>query len=118
MLYIDLDGFKWINDTRGHAVGDQLLVQVSDRLSTCVRSRDALARLGGDEFVVMLPRVAGDADARNMARRLRKLRAAGELRPYVAPARNLARLPAKLGLIAGALPGLITGKLRDWWGSG
>ncbi len=94
LLYIDLDGFKWINDTRGHAVGDQLLVQVSDRLSTCVRSRDALARLGGDEFVVMLPRVAGDADARNMARRI--LAAIAE--PYAVD-NHVCHLSASIGIV-------------------
>ncbi|MEO7578148.1 MAG: diguanylate cyclase, partial [Massilia sp.] len=54
VLLIDLDHFKDINDTMGHAVGDALLVEVSERLLGCVRARDTLGRLGGDEFAVIL----------------------------------------------------------------
>lgn len=54
MLYIDLDQFKLVNDACGHAVGDQLLIQVSKLLGEAIRTRDTLARLGGDEFAVIL----------------------------------------------------------------
>lgn len=54
LLFIDLDNFKTLNDTRGHGIGDMLLIEVSKRLQECVREGDTLARFGGDEFVLLL----------------------------------------------------------------
>jgi len=71
VLFVDLDGFKPVNDAHGHEAGDELLRQVADRLSGCVREGDVLARVGGDEFVVLMPGVTAQADADAMSHRVR-----------------------------------------------
>jgi len=67
LLYLDLDGFKQINDRLGHHIGDQLLKGVSRRLVSAVRTGDLVARMGGDEFVVVLDDVAGEQGCRAAA---------------------------------------------------
>jgi diguanylate cyclase (GGDEF)-like protein len=62
LLFVDLDRFKEVNDTLGHAIGDRLLIEFSQRIVGKLRDSDSAARLGGDEFVVIAPGVAGEAD--------------------------------------------------------
>jgi len=63
LIYLDLDNFKPLNDSHGHAVGDLLLIEVATRLKSCVREIDTVARFGGDEFVVLLGDLGADRDA-------------------------------------------------------
>ena len=70
LLFIDLDRFKLINDSLGHAVGDQVLVAVSQRLGRCLRPGDYLIRFGGDEFVALLDDLACLEDAERVAQRM------------------------------------------------
>jgi diguanylate cyclase (GGDEF)-like protein/PAS domain S-box-containing protein len=70
VLFLDLDGFKHINDSLGHATGDKLLQSVAKRLVECVRGSDTVSRQGGDEFVVLLTEVGLSEDAAITARRM------------------------------------------------
>lgn len=70
IMYLDLDRFKIVNDTLGHSVGDEFLVEVARLLKTCVRQNDTLARLGGDEFAILLEDVSALADAIEVAERI------------------------------------------------
>ena len=70
VLFLDLDRFKVINDSLGHAVGDKLLVAIAERLSACVRPGDVVARLGGDEFTILLHRSGDAAEVARVAERL------------------------------------------------
>lgn len=67
LLFIDLDGFKHVNDTFGHALGDVLLCAVAKRIQARLRQTDTLARLGGDEFTVILPNISAEKDASRIA---------------------------------------------------
>ncbi len=72
VLFFDLDHFKQINDTLGHEVGDQLLIQVADRVQRIIRPHDTLCRWGGDEFVLLAPRLKCCEDTKVIARKVRE----------------------------------------------
>ena len=76
VMFLDLDNFKRLNDSHGHTVGDLLLIEVAERLKSCVREMDTVARFGGDEFVVMISELALDKaasvqEARGIAEKIR-----------------------------------------------
>jgi diguanylate cyclase (GGDEF)-like protein len=70
VFYLDLDRFKEVNDTHGHAAGDRVLQEVSVRLREALRASDTLARLGGDEFVALLPGIDSPGDAEIAAEKI------------------------------------------------
>lgn len=70
VLFLDLDGFKLVNDSLGHAAGDQLLIEISHRLQKCLRPWDTLARHGGDEFTLLLEQINTLDEAEEVARRI------------------------------------------------
>src|SRR5258708_1738160 len=85
VLFMDLDGFKMVNDSMGHLIGDQLLLGVAKRLEKCLRSTDTVARLGGDEFTVLLDDVQDPSDAKRAADRMMKALAS----PFLLGAKKL-----------------------------
>jgi diguanylate cyclase (GGDEF)-like protein/PAS domain S-box-containing protein len=73
VMFLDLDRFKSVNDTMGHAIGDRLLKVVADRLTRCVRDSDTVARLGGDEFVIILNAITSGDDVVSIAEKIQKV---------------------------------------------
>ncbi|MEU7301672.1 EAL domain-containing protein [Streptomyces sp. NPDC007206] len=111
VLFIDLDGFKAVNDTIGHQAGDELLVQAARRLQDAVRHGDTASRLGGDEFAAL---IVGDGTRERAARERNILELADRLRvtlsqPYAIDGRDV-RVNASIG-VAFAEPGLGAGEL-------
>src|SRR5690606_17263407 len=92
VMYLDLDGFKAVNDSLGHDAGDLLLVQFAQRLKAAVRASDTVCRQGGDEFVVLLPGLDGAEPACGVARKI--------LASCIAPF-DLAGREARVGLSGG-----------------
>ncbi|TLM99756.1 EAL domain-containing protein, partial [bacterium] len=70
VLFFDLDQFKTVNDTLGHAAGDLLLTEVAVRLAGCLREKDTIARMGGDEFTMLLPQISNEDSAVRVARKV------------------------------------------------
>lgn len=93
LMFLDLDKFKPVNDTLGHAIGDLLLKQVARRMLACVRESDTVGRLGGDEFVVLLPTIVTRQDAGIVAEKIRHALA----RPFDIAGHHL-RISASIGV--------------------
>ena len=97
LMFIDLDRFKYVNDTLGHEAGDQLLITVSRRLESCVRASDTVARLGGDEFTVVLSDVEEDNQvghvAANIIKSLQEVVKIGEQDAFVGASIGISLYP-------------------------
>ena len=93
VMFIDLDRFKLVNDTYGHAEGDELLKNVAQRLLRCVRTGDTVARQGGDEFTILLPDLAHAEDAAQIANKIMELFAA----PFIVAGHEF-RASASIGI--------------------
>jgi len=93
LIFVDLDNFKEINDTGGHAAGDAVLRQVGERLLSAVRPMDSVSRLGGDEFVVLLAALEAPGDAVTVAERI-----AVSLAPPIALSHGLVTVTASIGI--------------------
>ncbi|MFZ4479808.1 MAG: CHASE domain-containing protein [Rhodoferax sp.] len=85
LIFLDLDGFKQINDSHGHAVGDQLLRQAARRIEACVRAADTVGRIGGDEFIVLMVEVSELKAILGLAEKIRT----ATLQPFVVDGREL-----------------------------
>lgn len=111
LIFLDLDNFKPLNDTYGHAVGDLLLSQAADRLKSCVRETDTVARFGGDEFVVMLNEL--DTDKGESTRQAdvvaEKIRAA-LCAPYLLPIRHEGETDSTIEHLSSASIGVVVFK--------
>jgi diguanylate cyclase (GGDEF)-like protein/PAS domain S-box-containing protein len=94
VLMLDLDKFKPVNDSLGHAAGDQLLQQVAERIKTRLRDADMVARLGGDEFVILLNEISSTVDIERVARDVIELLS----QPFVLNQNNSVQIGASIGI--------------------
>ncbi len=108
LFYLDLDGFKAVNDDAGHLAGDELLRSVADRLSSHVRPGDTVSRLGGDEFVVICPELSEDSHAQTLGTRLLNVFA----RPYTVGS-TVHNLSASIGVAVSDRDSTAAGLLRN-----
>jgi len=122
VLFLDLDRFKFVNDTLGHEIGDRLLQAVAGRIKCCVRSTDCVARLGGDEFTVLLDDLAAPALAANAAQKIcRSLAAPFEIDGqdiYVSTSIGISIYPADGGDVSTLLRRADTAMYRAKRGAG
>ena len=107
LLYLDLDGFKAVNDTLGHEAGDRLLERIGAALAGAIRPQDRAFRVGGDEFIILADG-AGTADAAALARRIIAAMPAGEGPAGQGPAghRNVRRVTASIGIATACTDGI------------
>ncbi len=105
VLYLDLDGFKRVNDTHGHDAGDYLLVAIAKRLTALVRPTDVVSRLGGDEFVILCEAM-GESSATKLAKRIAEV----VPKPIEVEGRSLAVTPS-IGIALSRDPGIRPGEL-------
>ncbi len=94
LLFLDIDRFKWVNDTLGHSAGDELLRTVAARIGEAVREEDTVGRFGGDEFVVLCEGITGEEDAKVVGDRI----AEALERPFAVAGREL-RVAASVGIV-------------------
>ncbi|WP_081746744.1 EAL domain-containing protein [Arthrobacter sp. H5] len=107
LLFLDLDGFKSVNDSLGHSAGDEVLIEVARRLAAAVRSTDTVARLGGDEFAILLPQT-GALQAKDIAHRVLET-----LRPEMLVANTIIRTNASIGVRQGEAGRTAEEMMRD-----
>jgi diguanylate cyclase (GGDEF)-like protein/PAS domain S-box-containing protein len=115
VMFLDLDGFKRVNDSLGHEAGDQLLVVVADRLQGCLRPEDTAARLGGDEFTVLLEELTGVQEAIQVAERIvERLKAPYDLGEHASQANLVVSVSSSIGIALGSAEARDPTELLRW----